>query len=337
MDILIAEDEPVAAEVLSCTLTEIGHSVIGVAENGCQAMDFLEQNRCSVVIADWEMPEMDGIELCRAIRSGGLGRYIYIILLTARQGASDIVEGLSAGADEFMTKPFEPEELTVRLRTAERVLSLETKDVTIFALAKLAESRDPETGAHLDRVRKYSQILACDLAKTDKYRDQISPSFIRLMYETSPLHDIGKVAIPDHVLLKPGRLDDREFEIMKSHSAEGAATLDAALQENPGAEFLRMARDIAVGHHERPDGTGYPDGLAGDDIPLCARIFSLADVYDALRSKRVYKEGFTHDIAKSIILEGDGTQFDSDVVAAFLRCEEQFIDCGVRDRTPALV
>jgi len=197
-------------------------------------------------------------------------------------------------------------------------------DLTIFALAKLTESRDPETGLHLDRVCRYSAILAQDLANQEKFSDQIDADFIRLIYVSSPLHDIGKVSIPDYVLLKPGQLDDREFEIMKSHASVGAETLSSVLERFPGAEFLRMARDIAAAHHERPDGEGYPSGLKGDDIPLAARIFAPADVYDALVSKRVYKNAFSHDIAKNIIIEGSGTQFDSDSCQAFLSCQEQF-------------
>ena len=197
-------------------------------------------------------------------------------------------------------------------------------DLTIFALAKLTESRDPETGLHLDRVCRYSTILAQHLAKQEKFSDQIDADFVRLIYISSPLHDIGKVSIPDCVLLKPDRLDDREFEIMKSHASVGAETISSVLERFPGAEFLRMARDIAAAHHERPDGEGYPCGLKGDDIPLAARIFAPADVYDALVSKRVYKNAFSHDIAKNIIIEGSGTQFDSDACQAFLNCQQQF-------------
>ncbi|MCK4601843.1 MAG: response regulator, partial [Phycisphaerae bacterium] len=306
------------------------------AENGLVAMDILRNTKCRMVITDWEMPEMNGVELCRAIRSEDLGRYIYIILLTCRKGTANTVEGLSAGADDFMSKPFDPSELAVRMRSRERLLSLETRDLTIFAVAKLAESRDPETGAHLERVRSYSKLLAQELSQQEKFADSIDTDFIRLIYLTSPLHDIGKVSIPDHVLLKPGRLDDREFEIMKTHSEHGAATLDSALQHYPEAAFLRMARDIAAYHHERWDGTGYPTGRAGPDIPLCARIFAVADVYDALISKRVYKEAFTHDVAKNIIMEGSGSQFDSDIVEAFLRREADFqaISKHCEEQTP---
>ncbi len=323
MQVLIAEDDPVALEVLSGALEEGGHEVL-VADNGRAAYEMLKDNSCRMVISDWEMPDMDGIALCRAIRSGELGRYVYVILLTCKEGTSHLVEGLSAGADEFMSKPFEPEELGVRLSTAERILSLETRDLTIFALAKLAESRDPETGTHLERVRSYSRELARQMASTPKYAGVIDPEFIRLIYSTSPLHDIGKVAIPDHVLLKPGRLDEREFEIMKTHASAGAATLDCALEQFPDARFLHMARDIAACHHERYDGNGYPMGLAAESIPLSARIFSLADVYDALVSKRVYKEAFSHDVARSIILKGLGSQFHPDVIEAFLQCERRF-------------
>ncbi len=201
-------------------------------------------------------------------------------------------------------------------------------DLTIFALARLAESRDPETGLHLDRVCRYSAILAQDLAKQEKFSDQIDADFVRLIYVSSPLHDIGKVSIPDYVLLKPGRLNNREFEIMKSHASVGAETLNKALERYPTVAFLRMARDVAACHHERPDGEGYPNGLKGHEIPLAARIFTPADVYDALVSRRVYKDSFSHDVAKNIIIDGAGTQFDSEVVESFLNCEQQF--CAIK-------
>jgi len=204
------------------------------------------------------------------------------------------------------------------------------RNMTIFALAKLAESRDPETGQHLERVRDYVRELAEMLASQGKGGSEIDEKFVRLIYVTSPLHDVGKVGIPDHVLLKPGRLDDREFGIMKTHCATGAETLGSALERYPEAEFLQMARDIAACHHERVDGSGYPDGLAGEEIPLCGRIFAVADVYDALVSRRVYKDAFTHDVARSIVKEGRGTQFDPDVVEAFLHCEEKFV--AIKDR-----
>jgi putative two-component system response regulator len=192
-------------------------------------------------------------------------------------------------------------------------------------MAKLAESRDSETGAHLERVMNYSRILAQQLPALGRYIDQIDPEFVRLVYSTSPLHDIGKVGVPDGVLLKPGRLDDHEFEIMKTHAEIGAQTLDAALRRFPGAKFLQMARDIAATHHERWDGKGYPRGLKGEQIPLCGRIVALADVYDALTSKRVYKNAMAHEVAKTIIVGDSGTPFDPAVVEAFVASEAAFL------------
>jgi putative two-component system response regulator len=330
MRVLIADDNEVAIEIVRGTLTQAGYQV-ETASNGREALDSLRRGSCRLVVSDWDMPEMNGLDLCRAVRTGELpGGYIYIILLTAHESVEEKVMGLSAGADDFISKPFNPAELLARVRTAERVLSLETRDVAIFAMAKLAESRDPETGAHLERVRAYCRVLAQQLTSRDELRDIVTAEYIRLLYQTSPLHDIGKVGIPDSVLLKPGRLSDREFEIMKTHTMIGAATLDAALHQFPGIAFLQMARDIAATHHERYDGAGYPNCLKGDAIPLCGRIVALADVYDALTSKRVYKNAFAHDVAKAIILEERGRQFDPILIDAFEKSEAQFI--AIRDR-----
>jgi putative two-component system response regulator len=296
------------------------------ARDGQQALSIIQGGTCRLVISDWEMPKMDGLELCRALRRADLHGYVYVILLTARKLHEEKLEGLRAGADDFIPKPFDPSELLVRVQIAERILSLETRDVAIFAMARLAESRDPETGAHLERVRSYSKALAQYLSGLDKYRAEINMDYLRLIYLTSPLHDIGKVGIPDCVLLKPGRLNDQEFDIMKTHTTLGAETLDAALRQFPGVKFLQMGRDIALSHHERVDGTGYPQRLKGNSIPLCARIVAVADVYDALTSKRVYKEAFTHQITRSMIIDQAGTQFDPDVVDGFVHCESQFLD-----------
>jgi putative two-component system response regulator len=323
MQVLIVDDDKIALTVLRNALVHGGYDVV-TAKDGREALEIVRRGSCRLIISDWEMPQMDGIQLCRAIRSEDLLGYVYIILLTGRKLHEEKVEGLLAGADDFICKPFDPSELLARVRIAERILSLETRDVAIFALAQLAESRDPETGAHLDRVRSYSRVLAQHLSGLDKFRTEINSEYVRLIYLTSPLHDIGKVGIPDCVLLKPGRLNDAEFEIMKTHTTLGAQTLEAALRQFPSVKFLQMGRDIAACHHERIDGTGYPNGLKGDAIPLCARIVSVADVYDALTSKRVYKEAFSHEIARSMIVEGAGTQFDPDVVDAFIKNQVKF-------------
>jgi putative two-component system response regulator len=324
MRILIADDDQISLALLENALIASGHDVV-TARNGAEAFRVLLSDPVRLVISDLQMPEMNGLELCEAIRDHGFSSYVYVILLSAHDGTADTVAGLSAGADEFMRKPFDPVELTLRIRTAERILSLDARDLTIFALAKLAESRDSETGAHLDRVRNYSRLLAGYLQHNGPYQDKIDGNFVQLIYTSSPLHDIGKVAIPDCVLLKPGRLSDREYEIMKTHTTLGAQTLDAALREHPGARFLQMAKNIAATHHERWDGNGYPLGLRGTAIPLCGRIVAVADVYDALTSKRVYKAAFSHEVAMSTIVQGSGEHFDPAVVQAFLALEPQFI------------
>jgi putative two-component system response regulator len=323
VNILIVDDNPVDIEVLRGALTQSGYNV-SCAGNGIEAMSALKDGTCRIVITDWEMPGMNGLELCRAIRGGALAGYVYTILLTSHGRTEERVQGLGAGADDFISKPFDPDELLARVRAGERVLSMETREMAIFAMAKLAESRDPETGAHLERVRDYCRVLAQNLAGREELQQTVTADYIRLIYQTSPLHDIGKVGIPDSVLLKPGRLSDREFEIMKTHTEIGAQTLEAALRQFPGISFLEMARDIAATHHERFDGGGYPRHLVGEQIPLCGRIVALADVYDALTSRRIYKSEFTHDVARAIILNESGKQFDPAIVAAFRQTETEF-------------
>jgi putative two-component system response regulator len=329
MRVLVVDDDEITVDLIASMIRKRGHQV-DTASNGQEALEILRRREHRVVVSDWEMPELSGPDLCTAIRSGDFGGYVYTILVTGRNKSADTVAGLNAGADDFIAKPVDPDQLAARLRIAERILSFQTRDVTIFALAKLAESRDPETGAHLERVRSYSQLLAQHLTKNAPADHPLDADYAHMIYLTSPLHDIGKVAIPDHVLLKPGRLSDREFEIMKAHTTLGANTLQAALSEHPEASFLRMALDIAETHHERWDGTGYPNGLAREEIPLCGRVVALADVYDALTSKRVYKNSFSHDTAKSIILEDSGTHFDPAIVQAFLATEDEFLNVRMR-------
>ncbi|HKQ48030.1 MAG TPA: HD domain-containing phosphohydrolase [Phycisphaerae bacterium] len=336
MNILILDDDAICLEALNQALIRAGHDV-QFARDGHEALEILREGHVRLVISDWIMPGMDGLELCRRIRREEFPAYVYFILLTSRDGTECIVEGLSAGADEFLTKPFHPAELSVRLRAAERILALETRDVAIFALARLAESRDPETGAHLDRVRMYSRIIAQHFLESSNSPEPIDAEFVRLIYLTSPLHDIGKVGIPDCVLLKAGRLSNREFEIMKTHVTIGAETLGAARRQFPGVRFLQMAQEIALTHHERFNGSGYPSGLKGKRIPLSGRIVALADVYDALTSKRVYKQAFAHDVARGIILEESGQHFDPDVIKAFVENEVAFVAVRERFAEPELV
>ncbi|MDN3613755.1 MAG: HD domain-containing phosphohydrolase [Vibrio gallaecicus] len=201
-----------------------------------------------------------------------------------------------------------------------------TRDVAIVSLSALAESRDNETGAHILRTQEYVKVLAEHLSLSDKHSSLLSPQYIELLYKSAPLHDVGKVGIPDNVLLKPGKLTDEEFEIMKGHPKIGAEALSIAEKQLGSSSFLRVAKEISLTHHEKWNGSGYPNQLSGEDIPLSGRLMALADVYDALISKRIYKPAFSHDKAKSIILEGNGTHFDPQVVDAFLAVEDKFVD-----------
>lgn len=329
MRILAVDDDEISRDLLEYALQRAGHSV-SIASRGDEAWELMQTGDYHMLISDWNMPGLTGPELCQQVRAHDFEHYVYVILLTGRESREEAIEGLSAGADAFVSKPISAAELLVRVQTGERLLSLETREVAIFAMAKLAESRDQETGEHLERVQRYSRALAHEMARLPRFHDQIDAEFIRLLYLTSPLHDIGKVGIPDAVLLKPGKLTPEEFEIMKQHAQLGADTLDAALQKFPQARFLEIARDIAATHHERWDGRGYPRGLNGETIPLSGRIVAVADVYDALTSRRVYKDAFSHERARQMIVEGSGTQFDPDIVECFLRREAEFLEIAAR-------
>lgn len=323
MRILIVDDDELTADVLENALTQFGYEVTK-AKDGREALQWIRSGLFRMVISDWEMPEMTGLELCRCIRQRYSSSYIYTILLTARRGTQNIVDGLGAGADDFITKPFQPQELCVRIRAGERILALESHELVIFSLAKLAESRDTDTGTHLERMREYCRVIAQHLSEQKEFSDEVDGDYVQLIYMTGPLHDIGKVGIPDSILLKPGPLTPMEFEVMKQHTIIGARTLDAAVDAYPEAKYLAMARDIALTHHERYNGKGYPNGLAGDDIPLCGRIVTLADVYDALTTKRSYKPAYSHDTARDIILNEMRSHFDPRILDAFCANENRF-------------
>lgn len=324
MKILAVDDDEIALEILAEALRSQGHEVV-TAQDGREALDYLQNGSVRMVVCDWMMPRLDGPHLCRAVRKGFSDGYVYIILVTGRNDSDSVVKGLSAGADDFITKPFESGELAARVATGERILSLETRHLAIFALAKLAESRDPETGHHLERIREYTKALAISLSESKEYERILTPRYIGTLYHTSPLHDIGKVGIPDTILLKPGRLSDHEFQMMKHHTTIGGETLGSVSRQYPHVDYLRVAAEVAMSHHERFNGKGYPMYLKGDDIPLPARIVALADVYDAITSKRVYKAAYTHDIARDIIINERGEHFDPRVADAFVAAEDEFL------------
>ncbi|MFO7767258.1 MAG: response regulator [Pelovirga sp.] len=323
MLVLIAEDETISRKTLAMFCRKIGYDTL-LAADGREAFDLWLEHRPRIVITDWNMPVMDGLALSNKIRESAMDDYTYIIMVTSRDESADLLEGFRGGVDDYLTKPVNKAELEVRLRSSERILTLEDKDTVIFSLAKLAETRDPETGQHLERMQNYCRIMAEKLLKNRLYPEIVNPRFVEDIFSTSPLHDIGKVGIPDHILQKPGRLTEEEFVIMKTHALIGHQTLQSTSEKNPRANYLKMSAQIARSHHERWDGNGYPDGLSGSDIPLSARILAVADVYDALASKRVYKEAFSHEKTRSIIIEGKGSHFDPQLIEVFLECENEF-------------
>lgn len=327
--VLIVDDDPISLAILGNLLKELGHE-FETASHGLEALEKMRHFTPSIVISDVEMPNLDGVSLCREIRRRPSIQYTYIILVTCRSEHESLLMGLDAGADDYLSKPISPDELRLRINAGRRLLSLEGREMMIFSLAKLAESRDDDTGEHLERIREYSKLIAVGMADNPKFADVIDGQFVHLIYLTSPLHDIGKVGIPDSILRKPGKLTPDEFEKMKEHTRIGGDTLKASVQAYSEANFLWMAHEIAINHHERWDGSGYPNKLVGEQIPLSARIVSVADVYDALRSKRVYKPAFSHEKSMQIIVEGRGTQFDPDVVDAFVKLEDQILEIARR-------
>lgn len=353
--ILIVDDQPANREILEDQLAILGHKVEHAA-SGPDALMQLRQDLPDLMLLDIMMPQMDGHEVLVHMKQNPNTQHIPVIVVSALDEMDSVVRCIAAGAEDYLTKPIKVELLRARiesclekkhLRDEEIALRKRIEDhnhnleqrvrdqvartskahlATIFAMSKLAESRDPETGEHLERMRLYCKLLAEGIAHTGPYAQALEAGFVDNIYCASPLHDIGKVGIPDRILLKPGKLTSDEFDIIKRHPRIGAETLRAVVQECPDNAFIRMGIEIAEYHHEKWDGSGYPNGLAGEDIPLSARILALGDVYDALTSSRCYKEAFSHERSCAIIEEGAGAHFDPVLVDAFRNIESRFVE-----------
>jgi len=352
--ILIVDDDALNRDLLKEYVLSLGHKPL-LAENGLSALAMMRRNAPDAVLLDIIMPEMDGYTVLKEMKNDADLRDIPVIVISGVDEMDSIVRCIERGADDYLVKPFNATLLRARLKSCldrkrlldreknylrqieEYNLKLEARVkrevqkataaqmATVFALAKLAEYRDLQTGKHLERIREYCRVLAEELGKYPRCAGVIDRPFVENIYFASPLHDIGKVGIPEHILKKPGRLTEREFEIMKTHTTIGAETLRSVERLCPGHRFVHMGIVIAQSHHEKWDGTGYPQCLAGRTIPLPARIVALADVYDALTSERPYRgAAFSHEKAKEIIVAGSGRHFDPDVVNAFLRAESRF-------------
>ena len=345
--ILIVDDVPDNLAVLGELLRQANYQV-KVANSGRVALRFAAQSpRPDLILLDVMMPEMDGYQVLLALLDNPLTRDIPVVFLTALDASHDEQRGLEMGAADYISKPIRPSVVLARVRTqleakqardllrgqnafleaevARRMAENELiQAVSIRALARLAEIRDPETGNHILRTQAYVELLAQRLQSHPRFADTLNDRYIRLLARSAPLHDIGKVGIPDAILQKPGKLDADEWAIMKTHARLGAEAIEQAdLDSEKQLEFLTLAREIARWHHERWDGSGYPDGLRGDAIPVSARLMALADVFDALISPRVYKAPIPLEQAREIMLAGRGTHFDPDACDAFLDLFEQ--------------
>ncbi len=345
--VLIVDDTPENLSVLGELLQP--NYRVRAANSGRRALQIaLGDPTPDIILLDVMMPDMDGYEVLAELQASTATRNIPVIFVTAMDATQDEERGLERGAVDYITKPIRPSIVLARVRTqleikrARDVLSgqnsfLEAEvarrmgenqliqEVSIHALARLAETRDPETGKHLRRTQEYVLTLARALRDHPRFAHYLDERTINALAQSAPLHDIGKVGIPDHILLKPGKLTPEEWEIMKTHAELGSnAIAQAEADAEKPVEFLAIAKMIARSHHEKWDGSGYPDGLAGDAIPIAARLMALADVFDALTCKRVYKPAFSFDDAYRIIVDGSGKHFDPDVVQAFVREYDRF-------------
>ncbi|MCF6324834.1 MAG: two-component system response regulator [Gammaproteobacteria bacterium] len=345
--ILVVDDERFHLNVIVDLLS--GEHKILVAKNGERALEIAASDPPpDLILLDILMPGMDGYEVCQKLKANAKTCAIPVIFLTVKRDVVDETHGFNLGAVDYITKPISPPIVRARVKThlalkralteleqqkehleervQERTLEIaHTQDVAIYCLASLAETRDSETGNHIRRTQHYVKALAEHLKDHPRFQQTLSDEVINLIYKSAPLHDIGKVGIPDRILLKPGKLDSDEWQEMKRHAAYGKDAINRAEQELGSTSFLAYAGEIALTHHEKWDGSGYPDGLKGDEIPISGRLMAISDVYDALISKRVYKPAFSHEKAVKIIIEGKGAHFDPDVVDAFLALEQEFV------------
>lgn len=343
--ILIVDD---TEENLDILLNALGNDYdISIATDGISALECVGIEKPDMIMLDIMMPKMNGYEVCRILKEDKATADIPIIFLSAMTDIENKKKGFELGAVDYITKPFEIYEVKARIQThmslmlakqelsmqndileervAERTRELDlTQEATIEAIAYLAEYRDPETGGHIKRTKNYVKVLSEKLRKLPKYKNVLTDYAIDQLYKSAPMHDIGKIGIRDNILLKPGKLTPEEFEEMKMHTVIGYNALKQASQKLGDNSFLKCAMLLSKYHQEKWDGSGYPEKLSGEDIPIEGRIMAVADVYDALISKRPYKPAFSHEKAVQIITEERGRHFDPELVDAFLEINEIF-------------
>ena len=351
--ILIVDDSPENLSVLGELLNS--YYRVLAATSGKKAIQIATTPPVpDLILLDVMMPDMDGYQVFERLRADSAASHIPVIFVTAMDSTEDELRGLDFGAVDYLTKPIAPPIVLARVRTqlelkqardrlADQNSWLEAEiekrmaenlliqEASIRALAHLAETRDPETGNHILRTQGYVQQLALKLQSHPRFSSTLTDHYIELLTRSAPLHDIGKVGIPDHILQKPGPLTSDEWIIMKTHAIIGAVAIEKAEKDvDRPVDFLRLAKEIAHWHHEKWDGSGYPDGLSGDAIPISARIMALADVFDALISHRVYKDAMPATEVKTTIADERNRHFDPDMVDTFLNHYEVFCEIAAR-------
>jgi putative two-component system response regulator len=353
--VMVVDDNPANLKLMEGMLRSGGYEVRSFPR-GRMALAAASEKPPDLILLDIDMPEMTGYEVCERLKSSALLSEIPVIFLSAMNDAEDKLRGFRAGGVDFVSKPFQFEEVRarvdahVRLRRLQQeiktdncrlqeLVHIQVKKIadaqmeTLFAIARLAEARDDETGRHVERVQAFCELLAVGLSEHPKHKTTVTSAWIRNIVHASPMHDIGKVAIPDRILLKPGPLTPEEFVIMRTHAELGSQTLKTVHERYPDNDFIEMGIALARSHHEWWDGTGYPDALAGEEIPLCARILAVADSYDALRSRRPYKPAIQHAESCAMILRDSGKHFDPAVTAVFSELGDTFRDVWERMNT----
>jgi putative two-component system response regulator len=351
--VLVVDDTPDNLALMNALLKDTYR--VKVANHGSKALKIAAgEVQPDLILLDIMMPDMDGYAVCRELKANPATRDIPVIFLTAKAEMDDEKMGLDLGAVDYLTKPISPPILQARVRNhlqlkaaadfmrdksafLEREVASRTRevlavqDVTIMIMASLAETRDNETGNHIRRTQLYVRTLAEKLKSHPRFEAFLTDRNIDMLYKSAPLHDIGKIGIPDHILLKPGKLTSEEFETMKTHTTLGRDAIEEAERRlGTRVDFLTFAKEIAYSHQEKWDGSGYPLGLSGDAIPVSARLMAVADVYDALVSKRVYKEAFTHEVSCELMIKGRGSHFDPDVLDAFIAISGEFHAIALR-------
>ena len=351
--VLVIDDTPDNLSLMSALLTD--RYRVKVASDGATGLKIaMGENPPDLILLDVMMPAPDGHEVCRQLKANPATQAIPVIFLTGTTDTADVQKGLTLGAADFISKPVNPPIVLARVATqlalkasaeflrdkngyleqevARRIAEVSAaQDVTILAMTSLAETRDSDTGNHIRRTQHYIQALAKHLQNHPRFAGDLSDRAIALLFKSAPLHDIGKVGIPDRILLKPSSLTPEEFEIMKTHTTLGFEAIEQAESAlGTPVEFLRIAKEITLSHQEKWDGSGYPQGLAGDAIPVAARLMAVADVYDALISQRVYKDALPHDRAVQIVFQGRGAHFDPDMVDAFIEIQHEFAAIAAR-------